>query len=135
MLEGDRAETSHRAGGDSLDADQRLTYRLAAAADLVRFYGEPQLQTIRAVVVLKGDEPMVVIGVANRKDCATLFSDYKPEAYEFRHSITVLRAIKKAMQLVKDSKRVVYAIRQEGTDLLVRLGFEHVSGEVYRWHS
>lgn len=78
---------------------------------------------------------MVIIGLANRADCATLFSDYKPAALEFRLSMTVLRAIKKAMQIVKDSKRPVYAVRQEGTDLLERLGFEHVSDEVYRWHS
>lgn len=108
-------------------------YRFASAADLQRFYDELPTQTIRAVVVLRNDEPMVIIGLANRADCATFFADYKPEASEFLRSMTVLRAIKKAMQIVMDSKRPVYAVRQEGTDLLVRLGFEHVSGEVYRW--
>lgn len=135
MFESNCAETSDRSRGDCVDADQRLTYRYATAEDLIRFYGERPAQTIRAVVVLKGETPVVVMGIANRNDCATLFSDYTPEAYELRHSLTILRAVKKVMQLVQESKRTVYAVRQDGTDMLVRLGFEHVSDEVYRWPS
>jgi hypothetical protein len=134
MPSSDSAETRDSSGRNGIDADQRLTSRFATVADLARFYGRPPAETIRAVVVLKGDEPIAVIGLANRPNCATLFSDYTPEAYERRHSMTVLRAIYKAMQMVKQSKRPVYAVRQEGTDLLVRLGFQKIDEEVYQWH-
>jgi hypothetical protein len=135
MFEGSSAEAGDSPCGDRQHDDQRLMYRFASAADLKRFYGELPAPTIRAVVVLKSNDPVVILGVANRADCATFFADYKPEAWEVRRAMTVLRAIKKAMQIVKDSKRPVYAVRQEGTDLLVRLGFEQVSDEVYRWVS
>lgn len=78
---------------------------------------------------------MVVIGLVFRRDGAWLFSDYQPEALNFRHSMAVLRAIKKAMTLVKKSKRPVYSVRQEGTDLLERLGFVQISEDVYKWLS
>jgi hypothetical protein len=135
MSESSSAAAVHSPGGHDQHDDQRLTYRYATAADLVRFYGEKRPETMRAVVVLRGDEPMVVIGLANRRDAAVLFSDYKPEAYEFRHSMTVLRAIKLTMKMVMKSKRPVYSVRQEGTDLLDRLGFIHVAEDVYRWPS
>lgn len=87
------------------------------------------------MVILVDDEPAAVIGLAYRPDCATAFSDSKPEIDPYRKSMTVLRAIKKVMQMVKDSKRTVYALRQEETDTIVRLGFEHVQDEVYKWPS
>lgn len=125
----------HRSGGDGIDADQRerLTYRFATAADLERFYGGAPRMTTRAVVVLLNDEPVVVIGLGYGKDCATLYSDAKPEAHALRHRFEILRAIKLAMTLVKECKREVVAIRQEGTDILLRLGFEHLEGEIYTW--
>lgn len=83
--------------------------------------------------MVSGDDPIIVIGLANRRDCAAFFSDYKPEAHEFRHSMTVLRAIKQAMKMVKESKRKVYSVRQEGTDLLDRLGFLQIADDLYRW--
>lgn len=78
---------------------------------------------------------MIVVGLAYRPHCVLLFADYKPEAWEFRHSMTVLRAIKKVMTLVTQCKRPVYSVRQEGTDLLDRLGFVPVSEDLYRWPS
>lgn len=75
----------------------------------------------------------MVLGLANRCDHATLFADFNLEGYEMRHSITVVRAIMQIMKMVKESKRQVYSVRQEGTDLLVRLGFEQVADDLYRW--
>jgi hypothetical protein len=112
-----------------------LTYRFATAADLRRFYGEQPSETIQAMVVLNNDEPQIVMGLAYRKDCVLLFSDYKPEAWEFRSSTVVGRAIKKIMTLVSQCKRPVYSVRQEGSDLLDRLGFVPVSEDLYRWPS
>jgi hypothetical protein len=89
--------------------------------------------TTRAVAILEGDEPLAIIGVAYGIDCATFYSDYKPELD--LHRITVMRAVKLAMTLVKDCAREVYAVRLENTDLLPKLGFVHEHGEVYRWPS
>lgn len=89
--------------------------------------------TVRAVVVLVDDEPAAVIGLALGIDCATLYSDVKPALEPHLRRLPVLRALKLSMKLVKQCGRDVYAIRQSGTDLLPRLGFEHLEGEVYVW--
>lgn len=125
----------HRPGGNGQHDSPRLTHRFATAADLFRFYGEHQAETIQAIVVLKADEPVIVMGLAYRKDCALLFSDYKPEVWELRHSMAVGRAIKKTMDLLSQCKRPIYSVKQEGTDLLDRLGFVPVSEDVYKWPS
>jgi hypothetical protein len=91
--------------------------------------------TMRAVAILIDDMPHAIIGVAYGIDCATLFADYTPEMERLKHRMTVLRAIKLAMTLVKSCGRDVYAKRQEGTDVVERLGFEHLENEVYRWPS
>lgn len=91
--------------------------------------------TTRAVVLLVDQEPAAIIGLAMGLDCATLYSDAKPEIEPHLKRMAVLRAIKLAMQLVEACGREVYAKRQEGTDIILRLGFEHLEGEVYRWRS
>lgn len=89
--------------------------------------------TTRAVAILVDGEPAAIIGVAYGIDCATLYSDLKPEIEPHLQRFEVLRAIKLAMSLVESCGRDVYAKRQEGTDILLRLGFEKLDGEVYQW--
>lgn len=91
--------------------------------------------TSRAVVILLNDEPAAMIGLAYGQDCATMFSDMKPQLEPYKRRLPVLRAIKMAMRLADACGRDVYAIRQEGTDILPRLGFEHYDGDIYKWHS
>lgn len=98
-----------------------------------RFYGELPRQTIRAVVLLLDGEPAGVIGLARNGGCEKLFSEYKPEMQEHLRRFEVLRAIKLAMTLVESSRCEVYAVREEGTDVLLRLGFEHVEDDIYKW--
>lgn len=112
-----------------------MTYRYATPADFVRFYGEPQRMTSRAVVILVDAEPAAMIGLAYGRDCATMFSDAKPAIEPHKRRMTVLRAIKMAMRLADTCGRDVYAVRQEGTNILPRLGFEHYDGEIYKWSS
>jgi hypothetical protein len=112
---------------------QDLTYRFATAEDFRKFYGSPQRMTTRAVAILVDDEPVGIIGLALGLDCATLYSDAKPEIEPHLKRMTVLRAIKLAMRMVEQCGRDVYAKRQDGTDTILRLGFEHFDGEVYRW--
>jgi len=112
-----------------------VTYRYATQADVLAFYGRPHEMSMRAVAVIVDEQPVGIIGLAMGVDCCTLFADSKPEIEPYLKSMAVYRAIALAMKLVKQSKRTVLAIRQPGTDILPRLGFEHVQGEVYRWPS
>ena len=125
----------HRPGGDHVHADQRqnLTYRFATATDLQRFYGELPGPTVRAVAVLLNDEPAAIIGLARDAGCEKLFSESKPALDPHLRRFEVLRAIKLAMTLVESTRCDVYAVREEGTDVLLRLGFEHVEGDIYKW--
>lgn len=91
--------------------------------------------TSRAVVVLLDDEPVAMIGLAYGQDCATMFSNMKPQLEPHKRRMPVLRAIKMAMLLAATCGRDVYAVRQEGTDILPRLGFEHYDGDIYKWHN
>lgn len=91
--------------------------------------------TSRAVVVLLDDEPVAMIGLAYGLDCATMFSNSKPQLEPHKRRMPVLRAIKMAMRLADTCGRDVYAVRQEGTDILPRIGFEHFDGDIYKWHS
>lgn len=106
-----------------------MSYRYAVEADIRRFYG--YTRTMRAVAILKGDEPLAIIGLADTGDVRRLFSDYKPELN--LKSMTILRAIKLAMQMVCASRKPVVAVEQPGTNMLQRLGFVHVEDDVYRW--
>lgn len=98
-----------------------------------RFYGELPRQTVRAVVILLDGEPAGLIGLARESGCEKFFSEAKSELDLRRFE--VLRTIKLAMSLVKSSKCDVYAVREEGTDILLRLGFEHVEDDIYKWPS
>ena len=135
MPEGTSAATGHRACGDHVHAHSRqnLTYRFATESDLRRFYGELPRQTLRAVVILLDGEPAGIIGLARDAGCEKLFSEAKPELEPHLRRFEVLRAIKLAMTLVESSKCDVYAVREEGTDVLLRLGFEHIEDDIYKW--
>ena len=135
MPESRSAETLHNSSlhGQHDAQRQNVTYRLATAGDLRRFYGSTPRMTVRAVVILLDEEPTAIIGLAMGIDCATLYSDAKPALDPYLKRMPVLRAIKLAMSLVKNCGRDVYAKRQEGTDIIERLGFEQLEGEVYRW--
>jgi hypothetical protein len=137
MPQSNRAATLHCVGSDDLDVHQResLTYRFATRADFAVFYGKPQRMTARAVVILLNDKPAAMIGLAYGLDCATMFSDAKPELQPHIRRMPVLRAIKLAMTMADTCGRDVYAIREEGTNILPRLGFEHYDGETYKWQS
>lgn len=91
--------------------------------------------TSRAVVILLDDEPVAMIGLAYGLNCATMFSNSKPQAEPYKRRMPVLRAIKLAMRLADTCGRDVYAVMQEGTDILPRLGFEHYDGDTYKWRS
>lgn len=111
----------------------RIAWRYAVAADITAYFGAPRLETCRAVVVTMDEKPVGIIALVSGGGCWTIQSEYKPELEPYLRSMPVLRAIKAAMRWVKSSHKRVYAIRDEGTDALLRLGFECIDGDVYQW--
>lgn len=118
-----------------------MTYRFATAADVLRFYSERPPQTLRAIIVVMGDEPVAIVGLANEGAHAKLFSEYKPEMKGRLRCMAVLRAIKHAMQFVERCPLPVVAVVQpdepDSPRLLKRLGFElyqpSEDGDVYQY--
>lgn len=117
--------------------NERVAWRLASAADLDAYYGERPRQTLNAVVLTLNDAPAAVIGVARQSGYAQLFSQYKPEFRPHLKSISTVRALKRVMRIVEESKLPVYAIAEkeepESTRILTRLGFVPDNENVFRW--
>jgi hypothetical protein len=101
----------------------RVASRLATAADVAAFYGRPCALTMRAIVLLLGDRPVGLVGLAREADCQKLFSDTAPELEPHLRSMTVLRAIKRVMEWVHASALPVLAM-SDNDRLMRRLGFE-----------
>ena len=118
-----------------------MNYRYATAADVLRFYSERPPQTLRAIIVVQGDEPVPIVGLANEGGFGKLFSEYKPQLKGRLRRMAVLRAIKLAMRFVERCPLPVVAITQPGEPdsprLLERLGFEFYQssddGDIYKW--
>lgn len=116
---------------------ERVAYRYATAADIERYYGGPQPMTLRAVVLTLNDEPAAVIGVARHECYAQFFSEYRPEFLSHLKSMSTLRALKRVMSIVEETKLPVYAIAEEeepdSVRILSRLGFVPFEENVFRW--
>lgn len=85
------------------------------------------------MLFLDGD-PAGIIGLSYDKHYAVLFSEYKPSLVPHISRIQIMRALVLVMRWVHASRRPIYAARSGDTDILEKLGFEQVEGEVYRWH-
>lgn len=122
---------------DGSAANERVAYRYATAADIEQFYGHPQPMTLRAVVVTLNDELAGVIGVSRHESYAQLFSEFRPGFRPHLKSLRTMRALKRVMSIVEESKLPVYAIAEEGEPdsvrLLSRLGFIAFQDNVYQW--
>ena len=117
------------------DSGDLIEWRQATSEDVVGMYGKLPKQTIRAIVVLRNGVPEGIAGVARERGVSKFFSDHKPELKPFLKTITVLRAIKAAQQLVMRYPSVVMAEAQDdtGARLLGRLGFRHIEKEYFAW--
>ena len=90
---------------------------------------------MRAIVVTQDDEVTGIAGVVRERDMGKFFSDYAPKLQPYLRSITVMRAVKEAVRLVKEYPGPVLAIARdaEGCRILHRLGFTHLYGAWYGW--
>lgn len=116
---------------------ERLAFRFASSEDIDRYYGARPGQTLQAVVILMGDQPVAVIGVARQIDHAQFFSEYRETYRPHLNSMVTLRALKQAMLIVSKCLLPVYALAEktepDSVRLLGRLGFTHVEENLYRW--
>lgn len=113
--------------------DERLTWLAASAADIDAYYGERPRQTMKALVIKKGERPVAIIGMVMDKQIMRAFSESVPELEPHLRSMTVLRAIKAAQRMFSESVRPVFAVRGSDSGILERLGFVPVDSDLYRW--
>jgi hypothetical protein len=88
------------------------------------------------VVAIIDDEPVGVIGIAREAWTARFFSDVKDELEPYLDSVLIMRAVKTALQFVRDYPTSVYAAatHDEGARILQRLGFEQTDQEgIFAW--
>lgn len=118
---------------DDQHDDQRVTWSVATASDIDAFYGERPCQTMKAIVIRRGCHPVGIIGMVLDKHVMRAFSEYVPEFEPHLRSMAVLRAIKAAQQMFSATTWPVIAMRGSDCEILKRVGFELVEGDVYRW--
>lgn len=111
-----------------------LHTRAATRADIARWYPEAGC-SFRAWVCEVNDEPAGIIGLSLTRPQATLFSVVEEPLKPHLRSLAVLRLIKLAQEMCRESRAPVFALvdPDEGHDdtapaILTRLGFEEVGG-------
>ncbi len=113
----------------------KVTSEPAKASDIVDFYGQPHGQTLKAMVFKVNDVIMGVTGTCRVDDQILMFSDIKKEFVPYLKSMAVLRTIKSMQKIAENSRLPVVATIDEkyGPELIERMGFQHVDGDIYVW--
>lgn len=106
-------------------------WRYASAADIEKYYGELPPQTIRAVVVTLGDEPVGIAGLSFDGDRYTAFSEFKPALEPHLKSMPVLRAVKAVEKMIRTANLPVLVQNTTNPKLLERLGFREIQPGVH----
>ncbi len=111
-----------------------ITFRLASASDVDRYYGERPASTIKAIAIVKDGEPVALVGLELLRDRAIAFSEYKPELEPDLKSMPVLRAVKAAQRMFLDHPLPVLVVNTTNPPLLERLGFTEIEPGVHVCH-
>jgi hypothetical protein len=88
---------------------------------------------VKAIVIRLNDVPAAIIGLDMRKTEHILFSDYKPELAPHLKSIPVMRALKAAQRMWRESPMPVRTYDTTNPALLTRLGFIEIRPGVHEW--
>ncbi len=110
-----------------------IKVRPATSADILAYYGEPCRYTMHAVVIEKAGQVVGIIGVVTKDFRKILFSEYTPELGDDIRSFAVRRAAIQMAKLAISSKLPVFSVKEPDSDVLDRLGFERVHGDLYTW--
>lgn len=118
------------------DAEDRISWRYASGEDIDAYYGQRPAQTLRAIVILMGDQPSGVLGLARHENHQRFFSEFREALRPHLRSLTVMRAVKCAQAMARESRLPVYAIAEETeTDsrrILSRLGFVQQHENIFK---
>lgn len=110
--------------------------RYATPADILAFYGEAPRPSMQAVVLEVDGAVLGVGGLYTEAGRIIGFSDFKPEAANYK--LSIIRGAKMILELMRKKRRPIYAVRDESIDtapgFLAYLGFEQ-DGDYYVWHS
>lgn len=90
---------------------------------------------MRANVAVMDGEVMGVIGISRHPEIGVFFSEFKPALQPYLKSITIMRAIKDALTMVREYRGPVLTIADdaESCRILHRLGFTHLHGAWHGW--
>ena len=111
---------------------------VSASPDLMqRFYGHLPKQTVRAKVVIRGEEILGVVGTYLDQGMTILFSDYTDEL-RAHYKVALLKSARAALSTTDPRFPVISqadpAIPGSGK-LLQHLGFEPLVEEIYLWRN
>lgn len=112
-----------------------IEIRPATAADIAAYYGKPCRDTIEAVMVMRGDAAVGVIGLKHEPGRRILFADAHPDLGTDVGSFAVRRAIVEMVRRGLRSKLPLFSVKEPDSDVLPRLGFERVRGDLYQCRS
>lgn len=110
---------------------ERVTFRFASAADVDRYFGERPDQTIKAIAVFMGEEPVGMVGLEMYRDRCVAFSEFKPELEPHLKTMPVLRAVKAAQKMFREQSLPVLVVNTSNPQLLERLGFQEIQPGVH----
>jgi len=102
-----------------------------------RFYGEPPAKTVRAKVVVRGEEILGVVGTYLDEGLTILFSDYTDEL-RAHYKVALLKSAKAALRTIDKRFPVISQADPEipgSGKLLQHLGFEPLVEEIYLWRN
>ena len=90
---------------------------------------------MRADVAEMDGEIVGVIGISRDREHGLFFSDFKPSLQPHLKSITIMRAIKRALRFCEQYRGPVLAVAEdaESCRIMHRLGFTHLHGVWYGW--
>lgn len=109
--------------------------RPATSQDLEHFYGhKPKFRTRAIIATIEGD-PVAVAGLNYLPHVIMAFSDMKESMRP--HKKFIMKTAHALVDMIRQERRAVFAVAEFDTShaLLTRLGFEHVTDEVYQWLS
>lgn len=135
MAEGRSYSLLEPCGVGALQGSSKITTRPATAADITEYYGSPQRATLQAVVVEKAGAVVGMIGLKHEPGRLILFADHRPELGADIAAFAIRRAVFTMLRRGVRSKLPLYSVREPDSDVLPRLGFERVCGDLYRWPS
>ncbi len=105
----------------------------ATAHDIESFFGyKPKLRT-RAIIASIDGDLVAIAGLHYMSQAVVAFSDMKDSMRP--HKKFILKTAMALVDMIRHERRTVVALAEFESShaLLLRLGFEHVTDEVYKW--